>query len=476
MRFPGFIGPSYTLQSVNVDCQRCVNLYPEMNELGTGKGREVASLVATPGLKTLLTLPTAPIRGVFTASSGTLYAVGGNKLYRVSASWEATELGTLNSSAGPVSLADNGIHVVVVDGPCGYVWTIATEVYAQITDPDFLGADQVTFQDGYFIFNKPNSQQFYISDLNAVTFDALDISSAEGSPDNLVGLISDHQSLYLFGEQSTEVFYNSGNVDFPFARTQGALIEVGCSAAFSIAKMQGAIYWLGKDDGGRGIVYRAQGYQPSRVSTHAIEKVISGLGDVSAARAWTYQHQGHAFYCLNIPGASTTLVFDSSTNLWHERSHLSLGDHQRHLAECYAFAYETNVVGDYSSGKLYKLDSNSATDDGENVLRERAAPHLARDLQRFFHSYFQLDMETGVGIDGSGQGSNPKAVLQWSDDGGHSWSGEHWADIGKMGASSTRVIWRRLGQARDRVYRVRISDPVKVTIIGADIGFEEGAA
>lgn len=476
MRFPGFIGPSYTLQSVNADCQRCVNLYPEVNELGTGKEREVAALVSTPGLRTLLTLPTAPVRGIFTASNGTLFAVGGNKLYSVSNSWVATELGTLNTNNGPVSIADNGLHVVVVDGVYGYVWTLASSTFAQITDEDFPGSDQVTFQDGYFIFNKPDTGQFFISGLRDTTFDALDIAESEGSPDKLVGLISDHQNLFLLGTQSTEVFYDSGNADFPFERTQGAIIEFGCAAPFSVAKIQGAVYWLGRDDNGRGTVCRTQGLQPQRISTHAIENVIAGLEDISNARAWSYQYAGHSFYCLNLPGADTTWVFDASTSLWHERASFSLGGYERHRAECSAFAYELNVVGDYTSGKIYTLDATVFADDGVTIVRERSAPHASKDGKNVFHSRFQLDMETGVGTDGTGQGVNPKAILQWSDDGGHSWSSERLVDIGKIGKRRTLVNWRRLGASRDRVYRVRVSDPVKVTLLGADVELEEGSA
>ena len=476
MRFPGFIGPSYTLVSRNADCQRTVNLYPEINELGTGKEREVAALVGTPGLSLLLTLPTGPVRATYTASDGTLYAVGGAKLYSISSDWVETELGTLNSGTGPVSFADNGNQVILVDGDYGYVYTVDIASFAQITDPDFLGADQVTYLDGYFIFNKPDSQQFYFSGLNDVSFDALDLASAEGAPDNLVGLISDHQNLFLFGEQSTEVFYDSGDADNPFQRTQGAIIEVGCAATHSIGKIQSTIFWLGKDENGRGIVYRAQGFQPKRISTHAIERVIEGLGDISLARAYTYQQAGHGFYCLVLPGAKTTWVFDMATELWHERAYLSLGQFERHRADCHAFAYSTNVVGDYANGNLYELAPDVYTDSGAAIARERVAPHLSKNGKRMFYTSLQLDMETGVGITGPGQGTEPQAMLQFSDDGGHTWSSERWAAIGALGSRLTRVIWRRLGASRDRIYRVRITDPVKVVLLGAEIEAEEGAA
>lgn len=589
MRFVGFIGPSYTLQSVNVDCQRSVNLYPEVDEMNTGNEGEVASLVSTPGLNPLCTLPTAPVRGIYTDSQDQLWAVGGNVLYKVFSDWSASIVGTLNTSAGPVNFSDNGYEVVCVDGPYGYSWTInlsvnelpgsytstvtaggtttltvnskfqqyftgstsqivvlpdvttlaygqgfnivnlssgggitvttsgndtievvesntqltvtcvntgggsgtaswswanpsaiASNTFGQITDPNFLGATHAAFMDGYLIFNKPDSQQWFLSPLNAVTpfnngSSGPMVASAEAQPEDLVGHIELQEYVYLFSGKHIEIWCDSGANTFPFQRVQGAVIEIGCAAAYSIAKLQNTVYWLGQDQSGRGVVYSAQGMQPQRISTHAIESVIEGLGDLSSARAWVYSQAGHSFYCLNLPGATTTWVFDASTTLWHERAYLADGTYSRHLVDCHAFAFNTNVGGDYSSGNLYALDQTYFSDNGNPLCRERAAPHISKDMKRIFHSRFQLDVEAGVGVDGGGQGAVPQAVLQWSDDYGHSWSNEHWTSFGPIGARRTRALWRRLGQSRDRVYRVRITDPVKVTLLGAQIDITEGA-
>lgn len=476
MRFPGFVGPSYQLRSVNVDCQRCINFYPETNEVGRGKEAEVASLVGTPGLELLATIGTGPIRGIWTASNDQLFVVSANKLYRVSSTWSATELGTLSTSTGTVSIADNGIHVMIVDGTYGYIWTIGSSTFAQITDPDFPGADQVTFQDGYFIFNWPDTGKFMITGLNDVTVDALDFATAEGSPDKIVGLISDHRDLWLFGSKSTEVFFNSGNADFPFERTQGAFIEHGCAARHSIAKMNNTVFWLGSDDKGSGIVYMARGYQPQRISTHAVEYAIQGYGDVSDATAYAYQQDGHFFYVLNFSSANTTWVFDSSTGMWHERAYANQGQFERHRAENHAFAFSTHVVGDYVSGKIYSMSSDYYSDNGAEIIRERVAPHLTSDLNRVFFNRFQLDIESGTGIDGTGQGEDPQAMLQFSDDSGHTWSNEKWTSFGRIGQTKRRAMWRRLGAARDRVFKIRISDPVKVILIGATLELESGAS
>lgn len=478
MRFPGFIGPSYTAQSVNVDAQRCVNMFPEAHPLGTGKEGEVASLVPTPGLTLLLSLPTAPMRGAWRAANGTLFVVSGNKAYRINSDWTHTELGELNTEVGPVSISDNGIHVVFVDGLDGWVWTIADSTFNQITDPDFPGADHVAFLDGYFIFNKVDSQIFFISSINGVDFDALDFASAEASPDPLVAVLTSNQNVVLFGTQSIEVFYNSGDADFPFSRIQGAVVDTGCVAPFSIARLQDSLYWIGGDETGSGIVYRADGYNPQRISTTAIEAVLREIPTdlLAKATAYTYQQGGHLFYCLNIPTQKTTWVYDASTGLWHERAFLTLWGLNRHRAEWHAVAYGKNVVGDFENGNLYALDPNSNTDNGVPITRIRTSPHLSSGLKLVRHKSFQLDMETGVGLNGRVQGENPKVMLRWSDDGGHTWSNERMAEIGKMGKYSTRVIWRRLGLSRDRIYEVKVSDPVKVVLIGAELDLEEGVA
>lgn len=478
MRFQGFIGPSYTLQSVNVDCQRSVNLFPEKDALGTGKEGEVASLVPTPGLRLLATLPAVPFRGAWTCSAnGILYVVAGGYFYSVASDYTYTQLGALQTTSGPVSMADNGQHVVMVDGTYGYYLTLADGTFTQISDPAFYPCDQVAFLDGYFIFNRSGTQQFFISGLYAMTFDALDFASAEGKPDNLIGLITTPQNIYLFGSQSTEVFYDSGAAAFPFERIQGAINDVGCAAAFTIQLIQNNIYFLGGDSTGTGIVYKMQGYQAERISTPAIEAVIRGLDQttLSTARAWSYSQGGHSFYCLNLPGHDATFCYDASTGLWHERTYLNLWSLERHRAEVHALAYGKNIVGDYETGALYQLDPDTLTDNGTSIARIRTAPHLSQGMVRNFHHSFQLDMEVGVGTS-TGQGQTPQAMLRWSDDGGHSWSNEHWADIGAIGNTKTRVIWRRLGSSRDRVYEIRITDPVKCVLIGAELAIEPGAA
>lgn len=474
MRFPGFIGPSYRLESVNVDCQRCVNLYPEVSESGSSKEKEVASLVSTPGLSLLVTIGDGPIRGQYKASNGAHYVVSGNKIYSLTSAYAATERGTLSTSTGQVQMADNGTSLVIVDGANGYVVTLSSHAFASITDPDFLGSYHVWYLDGYFLFLDPDTQKLYWSDLLSTDFDALDFVSAEGAPDNAIGLLVDHREAWVFGVSTTEVFYNSGDASSTFQRIQGAFIEYGCAAKFSPAKLKNSVIWLSQDQDGAGVVVRAEGYQPQRISTHAIEHAFRDY-DLSSATSWTYQDGGHYFYCLNFSDADVTWVYDLSTGLWHERAYNNQGVEERHRAANHVFVNNAHVVGDYVNGKLYSLSRTTYSDNSAAIIRERTLPHLSASGGNIFYDELHLDVQTGVGLDGTGQGTDPQIMMQYSDDGGHSWSNEKRRELGAIGERKTKVKFKRLGSSEDRVFKVRYSDPTRFVLLGANLKTQVGA-
>jgi hypothetical protein len=250
------------------------------------------------------------------------------------------------------------------------------------------------------VFNEPNSQRIWITTLfDGASIDPLDFASAEGSPDGLVSLIVDHREAWLFGTNSVEVWYDSGAADFPLTPVQGAFNEVGCIAAFSVAKLDNGIFWLGADARGRGIVYRANGYTAQRVSTHAVEWQIQQYGNLSDAIAYTYQQDGHSFYVLIFPSANTTWVFDVSTNLWHERAAFINGSFTRHRSNCQMSFNNEIVVGDHELGNIYAFDLEVFSDDGavQKWLRSwRALPVGTNDLKRTAQHSLQLDAETGA--------------------------------------------------------------------------------
>jgi hypothetical protein len=415
-------------------------------------------------------------------------------------------IGTV-SGTGPVSMADNGTQLFIACGGPSYIYNNSTGAFGPITDPNFPGALTVGYLDGYFVFIEPNSQKVWVTSLlDGTSINPLDFASAEGSPDNLVSMIVDHREAWLFGTNSVEVFYDAGNADFPLQRIQGAYNEIGCAATFSVAKLDNGLFWLGADARGQGIVYRSQGYTGVRVSTHAIEYAIAQYGNISDAIGYTYQQEGHAFYVLTFPSANKTWVYDVSTQAWHERAGFDNGSFTRHRSNC-QMAYNSQiVVGDFENGNLYAFDLDVYADNGntQKWLRSwRALPTGQNNLNRTAHHSLQLDCESGVGLSGpdysdptylitesglfltteagdfliSYEGSatvgvDPKVMLRWSDDGGHTWSNEHWSPIGKIGVYQQRVFWRRLGMTlklRDRVYEVSGTDPVKIAIMGAEL-------
>ena len=468
------LGASYVARSINAANNRMVNLYPEATPDG---GKTAAFLTRCPGLEFLQTVGTGPIRALWAhqTNGSNIFVVSGNEVYKLDGMTAApTLIGTVTGT-GPVSIADNGTQLFFACNPDSYIYNEVTNVFAQITDPDFPGAVTVGYLDGYFVFNEPDSQKVWVTALlDGLSVDPLEFASTEGSPDGLVAINIDHREAWMFGTDSIEVWYDAGLVDFPLSRIQGAFNEIGCVAAFSVAKLDNGLFWLGTDARGQGIVYRANGYTGQRISTHAIEYAIAQYGNISDAIAYTYQQEGHSFYVLTFPTGNATWVYDVATQAWHERAGWDNGAFIRHRSNCQCNFVGNTIVGDFENGNIYKMTLDVYADNGgvQKWLRSwRALPSGQNNLKRTAHHSLQLDCESGTGL-ATGQGDDPQVMLRWSDDGGHTWSNEHWSAMGKIGAYYQRVFWRRLGMTlklRDRVYEVSGTDPVKVAIMGAEL-------
>jgi Phage stabilisation protein len=483
-----------------------INLFPEILPEA---GKEPAFLNRAPGLKLLNTVGTGPIRGLwaFSSDDGIGFVVSGNELYKINNAYAATLLGAV-SGTGPVSMADNGTQLFIACNGPSYIYNATTGVFGGITDPDFLGAVTVCYLDGYFVFNQPNSQLMWVTAiLDGTNIDALDFASTEGSPDGLIAVASNFREVWAFGTNSIEVWYDVGGTGFPLQRIQGAFNELGCAAPYSVAKMDNGLFWLGRDRRGQGIVYRANGYAGVRISTHAVEWQIQQYADMSDAIGYTYQQDGHSFYVLIFPSANTTWVYDAATQAWHKRAGFVDGQFTRHQSNCQMAFNNKIVVGDYQNGNIYAFDLDDYSDNGsiQKWLRSwRALPTGTNTLKRTTQHMLQLDCESGVGLNGfvipetiyletelgdylitesndyliadqettATQGADPQVMLRFSDDGGHTWSNEHWASMGKIGEYYRRVIWRRLGMTtklRDRIYEISATDPVKIAIMGAEL-------
>ena len=470
------LGAISRLRSSNTAANRLINLFPEMIPEG---GKNPAFLSRCPGLTLLTTAGSGPIRGLH-KFNGVGYAVSGGSLYKIDTYWEATLIGGV-SGTGPVSMADNGTQLFIACNPGGYIYNSSTTAFGAITDPDFPGAVTVGYLDGYFVFNEPNSQKYWVTSLlDGTSIDPLEFASAEASPDKLVSVKIDHREGWLFGEDSVQVVYNSGELDFPLSSIQGAFLETGCSAPYSVAKLDNSLFWLGSDDRGNNIVWRSNGWNGLRVSTHSIEYELDKITDTSDAIGFSYQQEGHSFYVLILPTGGKTFVYDVATQLWHERAAFIDSEFTRHRANCHINFNGKTVVGDYDNGNIYYFDLSNYSDNGNVqkwVRSWRAFPTGQTPLARTIHSELQIDCETGIGLV-TGQGTDPQMMLIWSDDGGHTWSNEHWCSMGKIGKRG-RVMFRRLGTTnknRDRVYEISGTDPNKIAIMGAELKATMGSS
>ena len=341
------------------------------------------------------------------------------------------------------------------------------------TDGAFTGGNTVDIVDNYFVYNRPNSQQWAASNPLSPITPALSFSSKDGSPDNLVSLIVDHREVYLLGEISSEVWVDVGSFPFPFQRIPGTSTQHGIAAKFSVSRLGNSFAYVSRNNRGQAQIMMMNGYVPTRISTHAVEQTLLNQY-IDDAIAWTYQQEGHECYVVSFPTLDLTWVYDVSTSMWHKWLSIdTTNTYHRHRGNCSAVFNGKVYVGDFNNGIIYLLDPNNYTDNGGEIRRLRRAPHIVTDLQREYLEELQIQFQPGVGNQ-SDPGQSPQAMLRWSNDGGSTWSNEHWTSIGAVGLYKNRAIWRRLGWARDRVFEVVVTDPVNAVIISSNLKASQG--
>jgi len=455
------VGQSYHLQDWAIDCQRTVNLYPQIVE--SGNAPQVSALIPTPGLIEKYELEGGAIRGMY-ALTDRLLIVAGGTLYTVDKTGATLAIGEIEG-VNRVTFADNSLHVMIVASST-YKYTIANNTLSKITGDEFFGASDVTVLDSRFVWTVPKSGRIQWSGLINTETTALSYATAEAKSDNIVRTITNNGQLWLIGEKSTEIWSSTGDSDLPFQRMSGAYLPLGCAAKDSVCQFGQSLVWLSQTEVGRGQIVMTQGYQAQRISNHAIEYDIASYSRIDDAYAFAYQEHGHSFLLITFPTAKKTWCFDASTNMWHERSFYNAATHkhEHHRAASYAFFQNTHFVGDRSNGKIYQLTQNAMDDAGDAILRERVTPVLNPHGTRLIFDELELIAQVGQQSD-----IDPQIIVDWSDDRGKTWSRSRQQSLGKTGEYGKRVIFRRLGQAFGRVFRVRMSDPVRLIITGAKV-------
>lgn len=477
MRVPLLSGP-YQSRSVIASAQRSVNLYPESNA-GDPQAPVPVTHYPTPGLTLFVDSGDFNIvRCMYRSTAGKLYVVIGTNVYYVTEGTSLILLGVVEDKRTTCYMADNGLAIVLVDGSAtGYAIDMETHDYSIITDVAFFGADNVLFLDTYFIFNRPNSNQFYISRsfatyamlIGGTAFDPLDIAAKTGAADNIVNIATVNRVLILIGELTTEYWMNTGSADFTFQQVQGVFIQHGCGAKYSVYSQDISTFWLQQDLQGKAVIVQNKGYGVERISTHAIEADIQSYTIISDAIGFGYQQEGHAFYVLIFPHANKTWVYELKNAQWHEWLWTDTnGELLRHRSNCCAFAYGKNMVGDWQNGKLYQLDLANYTDDNNPVVRIRSFPHMLDDGVRLTYHSFIVDMQTGTIGEGQGEAV---VSLRWSDNKGVTFGDPVTQLAGSLGQYLTQVSYNRLGMGRDRIFEVSWSSPFRTALNGAFVQF-----
>jgi hypothetical protein len=393
-----------------------------------------------------------------------MYMVSGGNLYSVTTDETVTFIASINTYNGRVGMASNGVQLIIVDGADGWLYNSITKSWDQITDLDFVDAQQVSFFHGRFVVVKPNTGEFYISALyDGATWEALDFANAEVDPDDLKGLNVLHQELWLLGDYTTQIYVDTGNPLFPFEAQPGGMIEWGIAARWSAVKGDNTLIWLAKTRDGHGSVIKATGYAPQIISSDALEEAIGLYGRIDDAYAFVIKPNDKSlWYVLTFPSANVTWVFDAATNLWHQWSSYGVG---RFVGATHCFFNTKHYVGSDTDGTLYRLDATAFKDGDLPLERIATGVHVGNEQNLVFWHSLEVLFDAGAGLQ-TGQGSDPQAMLRWSDDGGYTYGNSHWRTIGKIGKYANRAIWRRLGRSRHRIYELTVTDPVNATVIG----------
>jgi hypothetical protein len=417
----------------------------------------------------------AKSRGMTAVNKNRMFDVVGDTLYELFQDGTFANRGTVANDGASASLSYSAIELLVASGGLLYLMNLATNVFAAV--PNYKNAGgaipavkKVEYCDGYFLALLTDTQRLIVSDpLDGSSWDASMIGQVSVFPDNVVSMLVDHREVVMWGTEKAVVYYDSGNT-FPFDVIQGSYMDQGSAATFSHVRLDNSNFWIGQDDRGGRMCWRMQGYIPQRVSTHAVEAAWEKYSTVSDAVAYGFQLTGHAFYHVYFPTANASWRYDVATSMWHEVRSYAAGAWGAHRSQTHVYCWEKHFVGDWHTPNIFEMSMEYNDDAGQERVCLRRSPYIANELKWIFHNQLQLHVEAGEDpdpplLDPVGDPRPPQVMLRWSDNGGKSWSNEHWSSAGLPGEYNERVIWRRLGKARQRLYEIAMTDGVSWKIV-----------
>lgn len=461
-------------ESAVVTAQHRINCFAEIQD---DPDRTRMAIYGTPGKTLFTSIGGQPSRGMWavnTLSTPLFFTVHSGTLYSVANDMTVTAIGMINTTTGNVSMVDNGTYLVLVDGTNGWYYNMLTPAgLNQIVDGNFTTSPKyITWQDTYFIVTSGTTNQFQLSDNDDPTvWPAVNINFTGTAPGALQAGIADHSILQLFGDVYAEFWQNAGLPDFPYAVIPGSGQEFGLDSAWSLAKYDNSLAGLFKNKMGEVNISRMSGFRLQRLSNFELEFLINRYAATADATGFSFMLGGHPMYQINFPTAGKSWLYDGSMQIWTE---LQDEDGNRDWGNKFCNFVTRNLVSDYRNGNIYEIDGTAYANNGETLPMEITSRHIWKDDKYLSIPQLQIDVESGIGL-ATGQGSNPQLMLEVSKDGGRAFVPVSWSSIGAIGEYTTRVIWRRLGRARDWVFRLRLTDPVKRTITGASAEVVAGA-
>lgn len=450
------IGPSQPGAVAQLATQRSINWYLVKPE----REGDPWTLRGTPGLSLLDTLARTPIRG-WHVHDGRLFAVAGARIYEVYADGSSREWGAISSVRDRVGMASILNIIVIGDGARYYALDLTAGTVSVITAAP-RGRFPV-FLNQRILYQGEDGQTYY-SELNDPTnIPGLNLFTAESLPDEIVAILTTEDQIWLLGGESSEAWDNRGNSDNPFTRIDGGVIFTGCQHPFTALRCDNSIWMVGTNKDGANMVWRSNGFNFLRVSTSDVERFLAASEEVTA---YSYQEEGHTFVVFN--SEQGTRAFDIKTNEWHERAWMNreTGEQERQRQEFCAYVYGQHLVGDYESGKVYRQGLDLYTDAGQEIRRVRTSAIMAASGHFMTVGEVWFDFAAGVGLDGSGQGTEPQVMVRAAPE-GVSFGLERTESLGAIGEFDTQVRFFDFGTGRKWVFEVAVSDPVFAGLSGA---------
>lgn len=446
---------SYRLRSKKAAQTRLLNCYASIQP---PEGRAPVLIQGIAGINPFATVSAGPQRAAISFKNS-LYSLSGSDFVRIGDDGSVRSLGTV-SGTKRADIAKNVNQIAILVEP--NLWVYDGVTLARVTDGDFTsrGAKRMAVMDNYGAFIEPNSGRWFICDLADFTvYDSLDFATAEGNPDDLVSIESNNRQFILFGEESGEMWDNLGGSGFPFQRNPNGYFETGCGAPYSTCSVDNTCYWIDQDR----LARRLEGNIARRISYEGVEERWQDYSTISDAYSFPYVFDGHTFVVFTFPTAGATWAYDINTQEWHERQSFGY-DHWR--ANWVVKCYDKTFVGDTQTGAIGEMGATTYSEWGGVLLREAttgAVTDKGRDIQ---HDRLELELDVGT-APMTGQGSEPKIMLDASNDGGVNFWAKSNRSLGAAGKYKSKVHWDRLGRSDERVYRYRVTDPVPFVVTGS---------